>query len=276
MLPMKVLSVSNTLKLVIVILLLYISYELYRTHHLYYPDYLFDHHTIHRNFEIYSDRPPPRDITDQLDEVTSRLEKVDGYNAENRYSIYLIHNTPLFARFTNALGMSQTIQALTVHPLGYILINLPAVERTADLYGSDYPRTLYTGDPAHIIAHELTHAVMTEQLGFITSWQLPEWKSEGYAEYGASRHSQQNTPSSTLADRAGQYLEGYYDRLSPRQQSYIRSGLLIEYLIEVKGWNFHTLMNEAIDPDTVLSNMEEWYRAEHEEVPATGTPGSGY
>lgn len=248
------------LKALAVVLLLYIVYELSRTYPLYYPDPFFDYHTEYANYSLNSDRPVNDELLEVMDGVATRMNAVDIYDPEETYKVYLIHDSHLFGYFAQKLNLSTTIQALTINPLGYVLVNLTAIERTKTIYNENYPYTLYQGDIAHTISHELMHVFTTQQLGFFSSWFLPGWKREGYAEYGANLSFRLKDATYSLEDRVRQYLDGHYDNLSTNQQFYVRSGLIVEYLLDNEGMNFEELMRVEIDPDTVYKRLKEEYR----------------
>lgn len=251
---------TTFLKGLILVLLLYIIYEVNRTWPLYYPDPFFDYQVTHRNVNLYSDRTIDENLLGIVDEATERMDYIEIYNSEASYHIYVVHDSRLFGSFAEKLNMNSSIQALTIHPFGYVLLNLTAIERTANIYDNRYPHTLYRGDPAYTLSHELMHVLTTGQLGFFSSWFLPDWKREGYAEYGASLYDRRQDSTYSLVDRVNRYSEGYYDNLSKNQQFYIRSALLVEYLLDIEQIEFDQLMNSNMSADTIYHRLQHWSR----------------
>ncbi len=249
---------NNFLKGIILVSLVYIIYEVSHTWPLYYPDSFFDYRTTHRNFNLYSDRSIDDNLLELIDETAVRMKSIETYDPVDTHHVYLVHDYRLFGSFAEKLNMSNTIQALTIHPFGYVLLNLSAIERTANMYKNRYSHTLYRGDPAYTLSHELMHVLTTGQLGFFSSWFLPDWKREGYAEYGASLYDRRQDSTYSLAERVNLYNEGYYDNLSENQQFYIRSGLIVEYLLDIEQLEFDHLMNKDIPADTIYHQLQQW------------------
>ena len=258
----------NTLLVVLIgALLIYIIFTLSHTHHLYYPDPYFEHRASYRNFHLYSDRPIDLNITRIIDEVSVRMQPVDEYNPEAEHHVYLTNDPATFGIFARELNLSTTVQALTINPMGYILVNMTAVEHTRNIYRDRYPHTLYHGDLAYIISHELMHVLTTRELGFVSSWFLPRWKREGYAEYGASLNGRIHNPSYSLADRTLRFLNGFYEELSDNQRFYIRSSLICEYLIDVEGMTFGQLIDSPLHTDSVFVRLKNWAHTGVEKSP---------
>lgn len=251
-------SLTTLLKGIILISLAYIIFEVNRTWPLYYPDPFFDYHTSHRNFSLYSDQPIEDDLLDVVDNTAERMKSIKIYDPKDTHYVYLVYDTRLFGSFADKLKMGSTIQALTINPFGYILLNMTAIERTANIYDDHYPYTLYQGDPAYTLSHELMHVLTTSELGFFSSWFLADWKREGYAEYGATLYNRQRDSTYTLSDRINRYMDGYYDELSENQQSYIRSGIIVEYLLDIEQTGFDQLMNADMSADTIYHRMQQW------------------
>ena len=256
----KHIDLKLVLKIIAGLLLLFIVYELNRTFSLYYPDHLFEYEVRYRNFNLYSDRPVSREFFSTMEEVTLRMNPVDMYDPEETHNVYLVHDRELFASFAERLELNPSTQGLTINPLGYIMVNLTAIRLTGQIYTKPYPYTLLQADTTYVISHELMHVLTTQKLGFISSWNLPEWKREGYAEYGASLYARRQDSTYSLRQRVGRYLDGYYDSLSDRHRFYIRSGMVVEYLLDKREMGFEDLISFGEDPDTLFRDMVAWKR----------------
>lgn len=256
----KYFKLNSILKGIAFISLVYIVFEISRTYPLYYPHPFFEYQTNYHHFTLFSDQPIKDYFLNLVDEAVDRVSPVEIYDPDNTYHVFVVHDTGLFGSFAEKLNMNPAGQALTIHPLGYILINLTAVERTKSIYKNRYPHTLYRGDTAYILSHELMHVLTTDRLGFFSSWLLPDWKREGYAEYGASLHNRRHDPNYSLFDRFKQYRNGFYDDLSENQQFYIRSGLLVEYLMDIEEIDFAGLMRMEISEDSAFARLQQWHR----------------
>ena len=110
---------------------------------------------------------------------------------------------------------------------------------------------------------ELTHELTMAKLGFLKGGSLVEWKREGYAEYAASKLHKNNDLDYSIGDRLGNFYSGKYDDLSKSRKYYIRSGLLVEYLINIKGFDFERVMGAEILEKDILSEIRTWHSQNH-------------
>ena len=230
-----------------------------------YPYSYFEYRSTYGGFTVYSDSTIDPQFGEIIGEVRRRMNRVEGYDPGISYPLFICHRQRCYERFARQMGVSIFSQGLTMEPMGYAVVNLEAIAVIDNARTRPYPYTLAQGDPAHIIAHELVHLVATSRLGIWKTVMLPEWKEEGYAEYAASLYLRQIDPGYSLPDRIRQYLDGYYREVGPTRLKYIRAGLAVEYLLDVRRLGFETVMDRSFDFDDLLQEMEDWGRSEAKE-----------
>jgi hypothetical protein len=98
-------------------------------------------------------------------------------------------------------------------------------------------------------------------LGLRRSIALPAWKSEGWADYSAHRGRLRSDPGGGLAARIRALLddEAWGEPLTPVDRRHYRWQLLVEYLVEVEGMSFATLMAEDVTEADCRARQLAWY-----------------
>ncbi|MDR8394268.1 hypothetical protein NC796_24180 [Aliifodinibius sp. S!AR15-10] len=227
------------------------------------PGLYFDYQTEYKQYSIYSDRSINRGISFMMEEVTSKLQPIEIYSGQEEFSIYLCYEPGKYRWFSKQMNMNHESQGMTVEPLGYVFINLHRIGKIGQMYGDRYPYSLISGKATHIITHELMHVLITRELGMLDSRKLPDWKREGYAEYGASLHSKSQDTSYSFRKNVNAFLNGYYDEVKPIHRVYLKHELMVEYLITVKGITFSRLMNVTFNQDAIWQELKAWMQQNH-------------
>jgi hypothetical protein len=148
-----------------------------------FPQPMFAYHTSYQNYEIWSDRPIPPQITQVLDDATRRLSKSDLYDENGTFKIFFCNASWrlwLYGQhFNNQMGgnadtwltrnvyiRASDIEHNRIYPPG------PGPIADADLRPLSY-----------YIAHEATHVIESRQFGRLAVVRYPQWLMEGYADY---------------------------------------------------------------------------------------------
>jgi hypothetical protein len=201
------------------------------------PSLFFRNTFTQRDITLFSDEPIPARAAEQvLAGVEQRLARSPLFHPRSGAGIrvYICNRRWRFILFAN---LRYNVGGLTYPPLSNNIF-LRAVDFDTDRLispsGTAVPgeRTL-----TYFIAHEIMHTLIADELGAIAYWRLPDWKNEGYSDYigkGASFHF----------DHALALLRSGAREMDPLKSGlYLRSNLLVAYLLEQKGISVHEMLN---------------------------------
>lgn len=222
------------------------------------PGFYFEHQTDYNQYSIHSDQPINRGVTFILEEVSTKLGATELYSGDEDFTVFFCYDASTYARFARELGMNPDSQGLTIEPLGYVMINLREIGNVGREFGNSHPYSLLSGSATHVLAHELTHVLITNHVGMFASPDLPSWKREGYAEYAASRYVKEQDSSYSFKEYAGHFFSDEYDEVELARQHYIKYELIVEYLLDVKELAVADLLSQSHQKDTIFNELKQW------------------
>lgn len=121
-----------------------------------------------------------------------------------------------------------------------------------------------------LFAHEFIHNYQYNTFGFSTL-NFPFWKLEGYPEYVMTRNNEAINLHQDLETLLRAEAEGlqdwdwivYDDEGFGTTPIYLRSRLLVQYLIEVKGMSYRQIIeNNSLDEQTLRAEMISHFNVE--------------
>jgi hypothetical protein len=212
-----------------------------------FPEPLFAHQLMFKNFTVYARQPLDPNIYTVLDRAETRLATSPLNTAEVRPRIFLLHSTGLYAAFTLYLGSNSFGKGFGALPTSNVFIN--AHDAPNDLVFRDAPdnnRRSLSG----VIAHETTHLLIRKRFGYFRNLTMPAWKKEGYAEYVAG--------GSTLSFETGVRMW----KANPSDDTgyrYFKYYLLVKHLLEHEKLSVDDLFRRDFDvhalADAVLKSL---------------------
>lgn len=233
-----------------------------------FPNKLFAYQMQYRQVNIYSNEPIDQTITSVLRKALSRCEESELYDAQYRLDLFLAYGT-WYNDYHGALLGGATSAKSTQNN---IVIQVPI-----DLHQSKFYRAGFQpceGDLVYLVAHEMVHNLQYHRYGATTFNPIhppPMWKLEGYPEYIA-RQPQRTEPSYSLEaeiDRylteAGNSVDGFVASKEGGCKApyyYYKGRLMVEYLMDVKGWSYDRIMNDTASEDAVFASVLEWRHAQ--------------
>ena len=126
--------------------------------------------------------------------------------------------------------------------------------------------SIWDGDLAHIGAHEIGHQYVVDRIGAGRWRRLPHWKQEGLPEYIANAGVVRDDPSLSLVARV-EILEDatlWSARPEGRRAGWDRlhyeAGLLVEFLLEVRGMSLEELIADRVTRSDARDAMFSWAR----------------
>lgn len=206
--------------------------------------------------------PLPKDAEIQkvLEDVHFRLVSNEFYQADQRTRIFVCRDQSLFSLYARVTLQSPLIQGFNLSRLNNSFIS----DSRVTFYGkaSNY-RPKYAvreGSLAHIIAHEVMHQYVMNELGFNDGRKLPLWKSEGYPEYGANIAAMNADSLTSLKKRIkvlhddSQWPLGEYTSAGVN----FRAELMVEYLSEIENYRFADIVHDSLSESTDYDAMMSW------------------
>ena len=253
---------KKTLKWISILLIIGFSIECLRALPLLVPQPFFSHKVTIAEFTLYADSTIDSSTSALLQDAIDRVRQVEIYNTNRRHRIFLCYDERKYAFFSFLAGKNKFSQGINIEPTGNIFISKPFVDTIRARYGPAYTHTVLEGSIAHVMAHEIMHTLITNKLGYRHSRKLPTWKQEGYAEYGASKQTLTSNLSSSLLQQTHRFFTLDRRMISSMRLHYLRSKLLIQYLIEIEGKSFDTIMMGSIEEEPVTDDLEHWYNTQ--------------
>lgn len=148
-----------------------------------FPEPMFDHHVVYRNYEIWSDQSIPPQISNVLDDVNRRLVRSDLQGENKKFKIFFCNASWrlwLYGQhFSDQVG-ADADTAVTRNI--YVRASDIASNHILPPGGGDLADAAQR-PLSYFIAHEAAHIIVARQFGRLVSFRYPEWLMEGYADY---------------------------------------------------------------------------------------------
>lgn len=252
---------KKTGKWILILFAVGIAIEGIRSIPLLFPYPFFAHNMTLGGFTFYANTDFNSTFRSGIKDSIDRIKQSKLYEPSRHHRVFICEKESRYAFFSALAGRNKFSQGINVEPTGNIFISKPFIESIRIDYGAAYANTLLEGSVSHIIAHEVTHTLITDSIGYWKSKKLPNWKKEGYAEYVASQRASLIPDNhAQLAFEFERFLSLDTRSISPIRLHYLESKLLIHYLIHVQNMSMGSIFHDAIDEETVASDLYQWYR----------------
>ena len=236
-----------------VILAIIVVIEVSRAYPFLIADRYFDYQVNYGPYHIRSDEVIDHEVYRVFDEVSDRLSIFRDSDTDKPYDIFLCGDQQLYGRFAKITGRSAQTQGFNLLPLKKIFINLTYIDVIHSQNENEkYQYNLLDGDPAHIVAHEIVHGWIQDELGYWKARKLDTWKREGYCEYVASKKVKLEDPEYSLEQSIEDFKSGYFSDISPELMIYIKGEMMVEQLMEEGEMSFVELVDTKINLETIL------------------------
>jgi hypothetical protein len=111
------------------------------------------------------------------------------------------------------------------------------------------------------MAHEVAHLYLVDSIGRRAWSKLPHWKQEGVPEYIANIGLIRGDSTTSLPHRIGILLEdGYWSGPRSWDRIHYEAGLLVEFLLDVRGVEFRDVIADSVTREITYEAMADWYR----------------
>jgi hypothetical protein len=197
-----------------------------------YPQLFFDWVRGGAAIELRSDEPIPDSALTVLAGAEAKVRRSALFDPKRVYPVHVCNSGWRWSYFSGFDGRSRAFETF----MGRAVFTRRArwsQNQLTGADGSDGPRPLDA-----YIAHEVTHMMVSDHLGILSTRRLPVWLREGYAEYVARRGT-----FDYEATRA-RLLAGDDELVSRLRDPYLKYLLLVTHLLEREGWSERALLRD--------------------------------
>jgi len=209
----------------------------------------------HKDFTIYYSANLDPLFVSNLDQATELLKKSELYNKKFKIDICL----------SDGSQYPEIIKAIRGQAFAWGFYNKVVLQGTMNCKYNYVELNGYKWNLSQLLAHEMTHCLQFNTLGFWNSKPIAKvdnWKWEGYAEYISRQdtnlielvykidkfqNADNNTWEITLDDST----------ITPRE--YYHYWNLVQYCLEIKKISYTKLLTDTTSEDIIKQEMMQWY-----------------
>jgi hypothetical protein len=211
--------------------------------------------TTHNNLTIFHNKTLDPTLLTKLDEATELLKASEFYNSKLHLDICL----------NDGSKYPKLIKALRGQAFAWGFYDKVVLQGTANFNDNYVELNGYKWNLTQLLAHEMTHCLQFDKLGFWKSKpiaNIPNWKWEGYAEYV----SRQNTDQKDLTKNIIQLIrtdknnwEIYFPDSTITPREYYDHWTLVQYCMDIKKMNYKQVLADTTSEETVRQDMMKWF-----------------
>lgn len=214
--------------------------------------------TVHNNYIIFHNKGLDPAFTIQLDKAISLLHKSELYNPSLQLNICL----------NDGSKYPVLMHTLRGEAFAWGFYNKVVLQGNANFKENYIELNSFRWNAAQLLAHEITHCLQYDKLGFWKSKpvaNIPNWKWEGYAEYAARQNDDQKDLSKNIerfiaADKNNWAIYFADSTIAPGE--YYHSWILVQYCIDIKNMRYAQLLADTAGEQTVSNEMMSWYNTQ--------------
>jgi hypothetical protein len=171
-----------------------------------FPHVLFSHKITHENISLYSNNKFTQTARLEILYASALLKKSPLFSHHNAYEIYIANNQFIYS----LLGPDFTGGSFArTNIFNNIVIRACDRQFKICISGSN---EFNMRNLSRLIAHEVSHIDMRNELGFIDEYLTPTWKKEGIADYIAQSSSYTFANQSNIVNTNSKAYEYYVYR----------------------------------------------------------------
>ena len=195
------------------------------------------------NLTLYSDQPFSQEAGKHvLDLVAKKLSASPLYLPQQSHMAFICN-----ARWRQRLFFNRNygVGGVNQYPVTRNVFLRDALIEENCLIGPKGTRVPGDRTLDYFIAHEITHTLTAQKVGWVNYYKLPQWVREGYADYVGKG----NAFNYDEAKRA--FLAGTPEMDWQKSGLYSRFHLLVAYLVDKQHWSVQRLLTEPMEQTAV-------------------------
>lgn len=219
------------------------------------PGLTYAHKTTHGSYTVFHDEPLAPALVARLDQATALVQASELYTPKLRLDICL----------NDGSSYPALVQALRGQAFGWGFYNKVVLRGTANAAANWIELNGYKWNLTQLLAHEMTHCLQFERLGFWKSnpvADLPEWKWEGYAEYVARQGNDQKSVARNVArllNADATTWEINFDDGTMAPRTYYDHWVLVQYCTNIKKMTYGQVLAATVKEPAVRQEMMRWF-----------------
>lgn len=211
--------------------------------------------TTYNNFTIYHNKPIDPLLNSTLDQATKLLKTSEFYNGNLKLDLCL----------NDGSKYPTIIKTLRGQAFAWGFYDKVVMQGTMNCKQNHVELNGYKWNLTQLLAHEMTHCLQFDKLGFWKSnpvANIPNWKWEGYAEY-VSRQSNDQKDLVKNIDRLEKASKNSWEitlegnTIAPVE--YYKYWTLIQYCLDIKGMSYQQLLSDTASELKIRNEMTNWY-----------------
>lgn len=198
------------------------------------------------------------------DEVENRLRASRFYDPTRTDRVYYFNDYDLYCFYTRLVGVSPMAQGFNLSLFDNSYVSQTRIAALGKRTGHSPQYSIWEGDPAHTIAHEIGHDYVITLIGSGLWKHLPHWKQEGLPEYIANNGLARVDTFLTLPRRIELLDDDYTWRATQNwhrhgwDKKHYEAWLLVEFLFEVKKLSLEEIIDDTVTKEKVSDEMHRW------------------
>ena len=211
--------------------------------------------TTNFNYTIFHNKVIDPRIMVELDQATDLLKASEFYNPKFHLDICL----------NDGSAYPKLIQALRGQAFAWGFYDKVVLQGTANCKDNYVELNGYRWNLTELVAHEMTHCLQFDKLGFWKSEpiaNIPNWKWEGYAEFVSRQNVDQKDLSKNITrlietDKSNWAISFKDNTIAPR--AYYESWILVQYCMNIKKMSYKQMLADTASEQAIRQEMMSWF-----------------
>lgn len=211
--------------------------------------------TTHNNHTIFHNKSIDPTILTKLDQATELLKASEFYNPKLQLDICL----------NDGSKYPKLIRILRGQAFAWGFYDKVVMQGNAEFKENHVELNGYKWNLTQLLAHEMTHCLQFDKLGFSKSKpiaNIPTWKWEGYAEYISRKNTDQQDLSKNIArlivaDKNN--WEVYFADSTIAPIEYYSYWTLVQYCMDIKKMTYKQILADTTSERMVRKEMMNWF-----------------
>lgn len=228
------------------------------------PGPFFPENKQYESITVFSEKPIGQEIDSVMSEVFFQLNMVSIYDPDRKYNLCLCSTQKKFTFFARLTVRANRIMGFSIQ--GSVYVNEDYISELGMKTGGQPKYLTREGSVVHVATHELMHGYINDAFGYFAARVVPEWKVEGYCEYGVNHFVAPRDSGYSIPERIDIYHDNSrWNPVAAVHRPHYVWGLMMEYLINVRGLNFKQVMADSIIYDNIYREMIDWRKSIRDE-----------
>jgi hypothetical protein len=211
--------------------------------------------TTGKNYSVFHHTPLDPKLTHEIGEAFVLLKKSELYGPNLKLDICL----------NDGSSYPKLLEALRGQAFAWGFYNKVVLQGVANHRENYVELNGYKWNLTQLLAHEMTHCMQFDHLGFWKSnpfANIPNWKWEGYAEYVSRKSEDQGDLKRNIArfihsDRHAWGIAFPDGTIAPIE--YYEYWLLVQFCMDVQKMSYKQVLSDTVSKEAMEQKMMQWY-----------------